>query len=74
MSKLDLQVQPRSDKIYFLRKLTEADYGAHPPTYLKNDYEICSTSSKKTRKFSDLGQPKYTVHIHNPTQKKGGFQ
>ena len=32
MSKLDLQVQPRSDKIYFLRKLTEAVYGAHPPT------------------------------------------
>ena len=32
MSKLDLQVQPRSDKIYFLRKLTEAVYGAHPPS------------------------------------------
>ena len=32
MSKLNLQVQPRSDKIYFLQKLVEAVYGAHAPS------------------------------------------
>ena len=57
MSKLDLQVQPRSDKICFLRKLTEAVYGAHPPT--------SRTRTERLRSGDKVGQQ---VHCKVPEE------